>query len=262
MAHETEHTSNHPSFKQYVIIAIILFVITIIEFGIIWDKVGIEDDLGPTVTPILIGLSAIKFAIVIMYYMHLKFDPRFFGTVFIAGLVLAFLVGIALIGLFVGFEGNQRTYAKANAIPYVHHGAEEEHGASSETKHETPAIAGPIALVVSAVGETLTFDTNSVSAKSGSEVTITFDNPSANNQHNLVVVQAGTKDAVATDGTTAGPTNDWVSPGDERVIANTALINPGGSGDVTFTAPSPGTYQFVCTFPGHNFTMFGDFIVD
>ena len=266
MAHEIEHTANHPTFKQYVVIAIILFAITIVEFVLIWERAYIVDYLGASKVPLLIALSAVKFAIVIMYYMHLKFDPRFFGTVFIAGLVLAFLVGIALIGLFVGFEGNQRTYAKANAIPYVHHGAEEsaegEHGASSETKHETPAVVGPVALVVSAVGETLTFNTNSVSAKSGSEVTITFDNPSANNQHNLVVVQAGTKDAVATDGTTAGPTNDWVSPGDERVIANTALINPGGSGDVTFTAPSPGTYQFVCTFPGHNFTMFGDFIVD
>ena len=34
--------------------------------------------------------------------------------------------------------------------------------------------------------------------------------------------------------------------------------NPG----VKFTAPSAGTYQFVCTFPGHNFTMFGDFTVN
>ena len=100
MAHETEHTSNHPSFKQYVIIAIILFVITIIEFGIIWDKVGIEDDLGPTVTPILIGLSAIKFAIVIMYYMHLKFDHRLLTQMFVVGFVLALIVLMLLLTLF------------------------------------------------------------------------------------------------------------------------------------------------------------------
>ncbi|MQG65022.1 MAG: azurin, partial [SAR202 cluster bacterium] len=40
------------------------------------------------------------------------------------------------------------------------------------------------------------------------------------------------------------------------------LLDPGASGEVTFTAPASGTYQFVCTFPGHNFTMFGDFIVN
>lgn len=31
--------------------------------------------------------------------------------------------------------------------------------------------------------------------------------------------------------------------------------------EVRFTAPPPGNYQFVCTFPGHNFTMFGVFEV-
>ena len=98
MAHETEHTSNHPTFNQYVLIAVILFAITIVEFVLIWERAGIVDYLGASKVPLLIALSAVKFAIVIMYYMHLKFDPRFFGTVFIAGLVLAFLVGIALIG--------------------------------------------------------------------------------------------------------------------------------------------------------------------
>jgi len=258
MAHETEHTSNHPTFNQYVLIAVILFAITIVEFVLIWERAVIVDYLGASKVPLLIALSAVKFAIVIMYYMHLKFDPRFFGTVFIAGLVLAFMVAIALIGLFVGFEGEPRDFAKANAVPYVH-GAEEEHGTA--IKEESPVVSGPLAVAVGAVGETLTFDTTSITASSGSEVTITFDNPSANNQHNLVVVQDGTKDDVATDGLTAGADNNWVAPGDARVIANTAVLAPGTSGEVTFTAPEPGTYQFVCTFPGHNFTMVGDFIV-
>ena len=263
MAHETEHTSNHPSFNQYVVIAIILFAITIVEFGIIWDKIGIEDDLGAAVIPILIGLSAIKFAIVIMYYMHLKFDHRLFGTVFVSGLVLSFLVGGALLALFISFDGEPREYAIANAVPYEGHEASEaaEGHEDADAGSDTPVAAGPVALAVGAVGETLSFSETSITATSGSEVTITFDNPSSNNQHNLVIVQDGTKDAVATDGTTAGPANDWVAPGDARVVANTALLAPETSGDVTFTAPAPGTYQFVCTFPGHNFTMFGDFIV-
>ncbi len=266
MAHETEHTSNHPTFNQYVLIAIILFAITIVEFVLIWDKAGIVDHLGASKVPLLIALSAVKFAIVIMFYMHLKFDNRFFGAVFIAGLVLAFIVAIAVISLFIGFEGEQRDFAQANAVPYEGHEASEsaegEHETGGSTETETPAVAGPVALTVGAVGETLTFDTASISAASGSEVTLTFDNPSANNQHNLVIVQDGTKDAVATDGTAAGPANDWVAPGDSRVIANTAVINPGGSGEITFTAPAAGTYQFVCTFPGHNFTMFGNFTVN
>ncbi|MDA0264668.1 MAG: plastocyanin/azurin family copper-binding protein [Chloroflexi bacterium] len=264
MAHETEHTSHHPSFNQYVLIAIVLFAITIVEFVLIWDTARIVDHLGPSKIPLLVALSAVKFAIVIMYYMHLKFDNRLLGAVFIAGLALAFLVGMALIALFVGFEGNPRDYAEARALPYAEHAEETVGGESTETNHETdtpPVAAGPVAIAVSAAGETLAFDISSISADSGSEVTLTLDNPSANNAHNLVIVTAGTKDAVAADGTAAGPANDWVSPGDSRVIAHTALAGPGASANVTFEAPSPGTYQFVCTFPGHNFTMFGDFIV-
>ena len=66
MAHETEHTSNHPTFSQYVLIAVILFAITIVEFVLIWERAGIVDYLGASKVPLLIALSAIKFAIVIM----------------------------------------------------------------------------------------------------------------------------------------------------------------------------------------------------
>ena len=260
MAQQTEHTTgHHPTFKQYVLIAISLFAITIVEFLLIWDKAGIEDDLGATKIPLLIALSAVKFAVVIMFYMHLKFDNRLFGTVFIAGLALAFTVGIALLGLFVAFGGGQRTFAEVRAVPYEEH-AETEN--AQETTAPAPVAAGPVAIAISAVGDGFEFDITNLSAKSGDEVTVTFSNPSTVNSHNFVMVQDGTKDDVAGDGTTAGPGNDWVKPGDSRVIANTVLIGPGETAEVTFTAPAPGIYQFVCTFPGHNFTMFGDFVVN
>jgi azurin len=264
MAHETEHTTHHPSTSQYVLIAVILFAITIVEFLLIWDRVPIEEHLGASKIPLLVGLSAVKFAIVIMFYMHLKFDNRLLGSVFVSGLILSFLVGIALIGLFVGFGGGQRDYAKARAVPYVEHheGSEAAEETTTPGAGETTESAGPVAITIGAVGETLGFNIDQITAASGSEVTITFDNPSSNNQHNLVIVENGTKDAVAADGTPAGPANDWVAPGDARVIANTKLLNPGTSGEVTFTAPARGTYQFVCTYPGHNFTMFGDFVVN
>ena len=267
MAQQTEHTAgHHPSFKQYALIAIILFAITIVEFLLIWDRAGVSDDLGAAKIPLLIGLSVIKFYIVIMFYMHLKFDSKLFTVLFISGLTLAFMVGLAVLGLFTALNGDPRSYAASRAVPYDRE-AEEGHakpaGGGGETKKtETAVTAGPVAIAIGAVGETLTFNTDTITVSSGAEVTITFTNPSANNQHNLVIVQDGTKDAVAADGTTAGPANDWVPPGDPRVIANTRLLDPGATGEVTFTAPAPGTYQFVCTFPGHNFTMFGNLLVN
>ena len=93
------------------------------------------------------------------------------------------------------------------------------------------------------------------------EIVVTLNNSSTVNSHNLVIVQSGTRDEVAAAGITAGPANDWVPPGDPRVIVHTPLLAPGATGEVRFMAPKPGVYKFVCTFPGHNLTMFGSFIV-
>ena len=253
ISHEEQQTSHHPTFMQYVLVAVILFVITIVEFLLIWDRAGIDDDLGASKIPLLIVLSAVKFGIVIMFYMHLKFESRLFTGIFLAGLALAFAVGIAVLGIFVALEGEPREFAKANAVPYVEEGHEPADDQSSEP-------TGPINLRIGVQGDILEFDTSSFSATAGSEVVLTFSNGSAINQHNWVLVQSGTKDAVAADGTLAGPANDWIPPDDERVIAHTKLLDPGQTEEIRFTLGA-GTYQFVCTFPAHNFTMFGDFEV-
>jgi len=251
-SHEQPHAMGHPTFKQYALIAIILFVITIVEFLLIYDRAGIDDRLGGSKIPLLIVLSAVKFAIVIMFYMHLKFEIRLLSGIFLAGLGLAFAAGIALIFLFVGFGAEPRDFAEANAVPYVEHEAEAE--------SESTAPAGPVVVQIGVVGDTLAFDADHFTASAGSEVVLTFNNGSGVNQHNWVLVQAGTKDDVAAAGLAAGADNGWIPQGDARVLAQTSLLDPGGSEEIRFTLEA-GTYQFVCTFPGHNLSMFGEFEV-
>ena len=123
-----------------------------------------------------------------------------------------------------------------------------------------PSLGGE-SLTISVDGDALLFDTSNFEVSAGSEVVLIFDNVSTINQHNWVLVNDGTKDDVAVRGTGAGPGNDWVQPDDPDVIAHTSLLDAGTSGEVRFTAPAVGTYQFVCTFPGHNLGMFGDFVV-
>ena len=101
-----------------------------------------------------------------------------------------------------------------------------------------------------------------MTATAGSEVVVTFNNSSSVNSHNWALVEAGTKDEVAGDGVAAGPNTRWLPVGDARVFGATTLIGPGESAYAEFTAPDAGKYQFVCTFPGHNFTMFGYFTVN
>ena len=192
------------------------------------------------------------------------------------GMVLVVAVGLVYFGVSLVTDGDVRpdtadTYEASRAVPYQESAEAASRPAAPTTPRpqatglaagRDPAFAMVGTLGVSVVGDELAFDTTSLSVDSGTEVTVTFSNPSSVNTHNFVVVQPGTKDSVAADGTAAGPDNNWVPPGDSRVIANTVLIGPGESTQLTFTAPAAGTYQFVCTFPGHNFTMFGDFTVN
>jgi azurin len=112
---------------------------------------------------------------------------------------------------------------------------------------------------ISMIGDAIQFDRARLKETAIYSVTVTFTNASTVNQHNWVLVQPGTKDAVAAAGLEAGEANSWIQPDDDRVIAHTKLLAPGESEEIKFTGQIAGIYQFVCTFPGHSATMFGEF---
>ena len=88
----------HPGPRQYVAIAVILAVITAIEVAVYYSEA-----LRPVLPPILIVLSLTKFALVAMFFMHLKFDSRFFSVVFVTGILVAvtvFVVFLSFIRVF------------------------------------------------------------------------------------------------------------------------------------------------------------------
>ena len=125
---------------------------------------------------------------------------------------------------------------------------------------DKPTDGTEVTIDISVDGDALGFNKSSFTVSPGFQVTVTFSNVSTAFQHNWVLVTDGTKDDVATRGT-SHPTTDWVQPDDPDVFAHTKLLDQGTTGSVTFTAPPLGAYQFVCTFPGHNITMFGTFEV-
>jgi azurin len=95
---------------------------------------------------------------------------------------------------------------------------------------------------------------NTLSAPAGSTITLKFankTNPDDEVGHNWVLVKPGQEDAVLATSVKAGDDNDWLDPKDPGVIAATKLIEGNASDTVTFTAPEPGTYTFLCTFPDH-----------
>ena len=87
--------ASHATVGFYWMVAVILVVITGIEVAIFYIPA-----LGGALVPILLLLSAGKFALVVMFFMHLKFDSKVFTGVFVAGLSLATFVVVALIVLY------------------------------------------------------------------------------------------------------------------------------------------------------------------
>jgi len=78
--------------------------------------------------------------------------------------------------------------------------------------------------------------------------------------HNWVLVNAADFDGVANAGTGAGLADDYVAPGDKRVLAHTKIIGGGQTTSVTFQTSvlkPGGDYRYLCTFPGHNALMRG-----
>jgi cytochrome c oxidase subunit 4 len=80
---------------KYAAIAVVLSVVTAIEVAIVY--MGF---LGSLIVPLLVILSAGKFTLVVMFFMHLKFDNRLLSALFVGGLLLAMGVLTALLVLF------------------------------------------------------------------------------------------------------------------------------------------------------------------
>jgi cytochrome c oxidase subunit IV len=87
----------HPSVDVYLRVAAALVILTVLEVGVFYVPA-----FHPVLVPVLLVLSAAKFALVVMFYMHLKADSKLFTFLFGAPLLLAVGVMVALLFLFLG----------------------------------------------------------------------------------------------------------------------------------------------------------------
>ena len=77
--------SPHPSPKEYVRIAMILGLLTAAEVSIYY--MGLNHGL---MISMLFVFAALKFSLVVLWFMHLKFDSRTYARFFLIGIAFAF----------------------------------------------------------------------------------------------------------------------------------------------------------------------------
>ncbi|MEM1322779.1 MAG: azurin [Bacteroidota bacterium] len=109
------------------------------------------------------------------------------------------------------------------------------------------------------------FDKEELRVKAGAKVQLTLKHTGqmakATMGHNVVILKQGTNvNDFATKALRAA--NQGYVPDGDAVIAHTEMIGGGESSTITFDAPAKGSYDYICTFPGHYSLMKGKLIVE
>jgi cytochrome c oxidase subunit 4 len=91
------HADHHPTWSTYWKVALILTVITIVEVAAYYIPSFVS---SWAFVPSLLIMSAVKFFIVVAFYMHLKYDHKLFRALFSGPLLVASLTLIGLLFLF------------------------------------------------------------------------------------------------------------------------------------------------------------------
>jgi azurin len=118
------------------------------------------------------------------------------------------------------------------------------------------SVTSPILLEIdTAAGATeFKYIQETLEAPAGSKNTLKLNNKTKADDevgHNWVLVKPGKEASVLASGLAAGDDKDWLDVNDPGIIAHTNLIEGEQSDSVTFDAPAPGTYIYICTFPKH-----------
>lgn len=74
----------HPTAAVYIQVGLILAVVTALEVGLYYVNIA-----SGFLATILLILSAFKFVLVALWFMHLRFDNKMFSVLFGGGIVLA-----------------------------------------------------------------------------------------------------------------------------------------------------------------------------
>jgi len=115
--------------------------------------------------------------------------------------------------------------------------------------------------------DSMMFNMKEMSAKGCKDVSVTLKHvgklPVAAMGHNWVLIEAKNRDAVIKAATAAGPAKKYHLENHPMVIDTTKTIGGGESDTVKFSTAkmkAGGSYEFICTFPGHVGVMNGKFV--
>lgn len=133
------------------------------------------------------------------------------------------------------------------------------------TVSETETVTADVYLELLS-DDKMQFDKNELKVGAGQTVALTLKHTGEMDKtvmgHNFVLLQQGVDMNEFATKAMAAKETDYIPEDQSEIIAYTKTIGGGESVTITFEAPEVGTYDYLCSFPGHYGIMNGKFIVE
>jgi len=137
---------------------------------------------------------------------------------------------------------------------------------ANNTSSTTKKADENVTEVVLLATDMMQFDKKEIRVAAGKKVKLTLRHtgkqPVEVMGHNFVLLTQGTEIPAFGAKASAARDNGYIPEGTDAVIVHTKMLGGGQSDTIEFEAPEPGTYDFICSFPGHYSVMKGKFIVE
>ncbi|WP_027137691.1 azurin [Gaetbulibacter saemankumensis] len=135
-----------------------------------------------------------------------------------------------------------------------------------KTESVVKEVAGNSNDVVITGNDAMQFNKKEIRVDAGKKVKITLRHIGKMDKnvmgHNFVILKKGVDLVQFANKAATARESDYIPEGGDQVIVHTKLIGGGETVVIEFDAPESGTYDFLCSFPGHYALMKGKFIVE
>ena len=160
--------------------------------------------------------------------------------------------------------------AACSAVVLIGCGGKEEkkkEGFSYEKKTEVvKTVESNTNDVVITGNDAMQFNKTEIKVKAGEKIKITLKHIGKMDKnvmgHNFVLLKKGVSVSAFGNKAATAKASDYIPENGKDVIAHTGLVGAGETSIVEFDAPESGTYDFLCSFPGHYAMMKGKLIVE
>lgn len=141
----------------------------------------------------------------------------------------------------------------------------QENATSTSSTVETSDDA--VATVTITGNDQMKFNMDEIRVKAGQKVKLTLKHVGKMEKnvmgHNWALLTKNADLAAVGQAAAAASDSDYIpADSEDQIIVHTKMLGGGESDTIEFDAPEPGTYTFICTFPGHYALMQGKFIVE